>query len=573
MNPVGAGRTARWQPLLTHTFYLAVSLVFATRFFSLAHPGSHVMLEGDPALMCWTLQWVSHALLRDPLHLYAGNVFYPYSHAVVLTDPMVSLAVLNLPVRLVTANPWVGYNLLILAAYYLSCVSGAALARALTHSEHAAIWGGLFWGFLFFRVHHIGHLQILSFQLIPAAVLCLVRFWQRPDGKTLSLLVLVVAAQVLVSWYLAVILAAVLIVVAAGQQWATLRRPGLWRYALAAGLLAMLILPFAWPYRAGFEDSSLAERRALVTTMGDAVHLWDYLTPPAATLPGRLVPGNPYSIWGENTLYIGMTPLVLAVAGLFLACRRPDRSQRRWAVIGVVLVAAGYVLALGFVSPSLGVRLPLHYLARAFPMLAGMRATQRFSLVLYVGILILSSLGMTQTFNRLGARGRTVLLTLAGAAFLLEVYPAELPFTTKRVYAVSNPDRFIAQYQRTRPDSVRVLHLPIYYLVEPYPVEEATYMVDSTWHWARLLNGFSGAVPNGFMDRMQTLGALPEPKAVRLLLELGVDIVAVHGAAGSRRILFDFFSQRPWAGVVPLPDGEFVVVIDHERARSAVAGY
>src|ERR1051326_5699358 len=96
--------------LLQHGLYLGLSVLVATRVFSLSHLGSHQLMDGDPALMCWTMQWVSRALVHDPRHLFTGNAFYPYPHAIVLTDPMISLAILNLPVRLFTSNPWVGYN-------------------------------------------------------------------------------------------------------------------------------------------------------------------------------------------------------------------------------------------------------------------------------------------------------------------------------------------------------------------------------------------------------------------------------------------------------------------------------
>ena len=62
------------------------------------------------------------------------------------------------------------------------------------------MWGGIFWGFLFYRVHHIGHLQILSFQWMPAAVVCLLRFWQRPAVRTAPRFVLAFTGQAPVSW-------------------------------------------------------------------------------------------------------------------------------------------------------------------------------------------------------------------------------------------------------------------------------------------------------------------------------------------------------------------------------------
>src|SRR5262249_33925879 len=156
---------------------------------------------------------------------------------------------------------------------------------------------GLFWGFLFFRVHHIGHLQILSCQWMPAAIVCLARLWRYPTVRHALGFAAVVVVQALVSWYLAVAMGVALGVVALTQPWRRVFAPRVWRgYALAALTIAAGVLPFAWPYRSAFADSSLAVRRALVDTAGDAVRLRDYLVPPVSTLAGAHLEGNPYTI-------------------------------------------------------------------------------------------------------------------------------------------------------------------------------------------------------------------------------------------------------------------------------------
>jgi ABC-type transport system involved in multi-copper enzyme maturation permease subunit len=226
-----------------------------------------------------------------------------------------------------------------------------------------------------------------------------------------------------------------------------------------------------------------------------------------------------------------------------------------------VLVVVGYVLALGYVSPSLGIRLPLAYAARGLPFLAGLRATQRFSLVIYMGILLLSSLGMARV-AAWRPRWATAATAALCALFLVEVFPVVLPFSASHPYSPSVPDRFIAQYQQTRSAPLVVLHLPIHQLRDAYPTDEAIYMTDSTWHWARILNGFSGGEPFGFIERMRILGTLPEPAAVSLVRQLGVDLIAVHGAAArAGNPLWDFFSRQEWARVIRFPNGEFVVMV------------
>ncbi len=544
-----------------HVLYLALSLLFASRVFTITRPTSHAMLNGDPACFAWSLQWMSHALVHKPLHLYAGNTFYPYERSIALTEPNVTLAVLNVPVRWFTSNPWVGYNLLIVAAYYLSCVWGAALVREITGSEIAAVWGGLFWGFLFFRMHHIGHLNILSFQFIPAALLGLIRLWQRPGLRSASLFTLAFVSQTLVSWYLGVIMSVVLLVVAAFRPpRETLSRKVLGWYLAMAVTTAAVVLPFALPYRSALADSSLADRQLGIDTKGDAVALRDYFTPPRATLAGKLVKDNPYEIWGENTLYVGYVPLLLAALAIGDRRRWRNAADRRWIATGLTLMVVGYVLALGFVSPGWGVRLPLHYAASVWPVLGALRSTQRFSLEIYAGVLFLSGLGMARLVRNRPSRSAVAVGTVVAVAFLLEVFPVTLPVKPDRPYAPSAPDRFIALYQGTRAQPLVVLHLPIYYFSESYAVDEATYMVDSTWHWARILNGFSGGEPAGFMERMRVLNGLPDPPAVELIRKLGVDVIAVHRGANVNA-LREFFSRQEWASIVGLPSGEFVVLL------------
>ena len=125
--------------------------------------------------MNWQLQWVSRALYVDPSNLFNGNTFHPHPNVVALTDHMLTLAVVNAPLSLLSDSPWFGYNVLILLAYYLSCVGGYWFMREVTGSHQAGVWAGIFWAFLFFRIHHIGHLQILSYQWMPFVAATLIR--------------------------------------------------------------------------------------------------------------------------------------------------------------------------------------------------------------------------------------------------------------------------------------------------------------------------------------------------------------------------------------------------------------
>src|SRR5262249_29727178 len=146
-----------------------------------------------------------------------------------------------------------------------------------------------------------------------------------------------------------------------------------------------------------------------------------YVFPPDATLIGSLIPGNRHWVWGENTLYIGYVPLLLAAVGTVMAFKeRRDHHGLHLPGLGLALVIIGAILSVGFVSGS-GLKLPLYYLALIFPALGGLRATQRFSLLIYFGVMLLSSLGVAQLSHRdWKPRVASIITALACAVFLFE---------------------------------------------------------------------------------------------------------------------------------------------------------
>ncbi len=546
---------------------------------------SHAIRDGDPALMNWTLQWISHALVSDPTNLFNGNVFHPFANSVALTDHMCSLALMNLPISLVVPGVWSSYNVLIVLAYYLSCVGGYCLIRELTGSRLVAVWAGIYWGVLFFRVHHIGHLQILSFQWIPFVTLYLIRFLRSPSYRTALTCSCLFVMQALVSWYLAVIASLTVIIVAVSH----VRVKGLtWQHAkaatLALGVCIASITPLIPPYIGSFEDTGLADRLERADVIGDATSLASYLVPPKATYVGQVRERNSKdapSIWGERTLYIGYIPLSLSAFGLiaFLFRRRTKatnttgsgrspkwtRDHARWITAALVLVLTGYILSKGFMSHEWGIRLPLYYVSEAVWFIKGMRAPQRFALMLYFGVLVLSSFGLWVVVQR--ARHKLYGIMIVGVVslmFLFEVYPYNLPITPAP-YQVSQLDRLVARYQAQQGQPLVVLHLPVHNRPNsPYPMAEAVYMLDSTVHWAQVVNGYSGSTPRGFMGNMGTLSTLPQPDAIAKLLELDIDLVAIHNSTPDpqRRELLAYFGQQRWSQITTTPEGEYLVFID-----------
>jgi len=525
--------SSRRSLLAACALFLVLSLVFCRRFFDLTDLESHCMTDGDPGLNAWVLDWGTHALTTRGVSMLDGNAFFPYSKSIALVEHMTSLAVLNVFLKPFGSTPWFGYNVLVFLSYFLSGVGGFLFARDLTGSARAGVWGGLFWAFTFFRVHHMSHLQILSFEWMPFCVLYLRRGLREASLKNWGAFTVFFLLQSLVSWYLAVITAFLVVIVGLfALEKSVFERRTLAMLAGSIAISGAAILPVAHAYSVAAAHSTLVDRMATAMTSGDLVHLRDYLYPPAATWIGSQVWLNPYSVWGENTLYIGYTAIVLALAGSI-----PERRSRRSIGLGLALIVIGFWLSKGFVSNELHARLPLYWLARIFPFLAGLRAAQRFSLLVYFGVLILSSLAIART-ERLGARYLpTALLAACSVIFLAEVFPVLLPYDgfRRHHFEYSRIDREIERIQRELGRHVAAIHFPIYHFVDAKPDHESPYLVGSTLHYASLVNGFASAAPLGWVEDVTIDNRLPEPTAVARLVERGVDLVCLHPALPAER--------------------------------------
>lgn len=577
-KPLSDWNKSCWQVILAYTLLAAL---FCSNFFSWTGLESHSIQTGDPALNAWALQWVSKSITADPLNIFNGNAFYPAPNSIALSEHMFSLGLINTIFRPFSESPWFGYNMLIFLAYLLSSLGAYKLIFHITGSRLAGCWSGIFWGFLFFRVHHISHLQILSFQWIPYAVYYLLRYIRTGDNRSALGLICFFTLQALVSWYLAVICTFISIFVFAWvvdrRFWAKPR----WKSHIFILLsVGVALIPFVIPYIDMQEASTLSDRMEFVAASGGNVRLMDYLHPPQGTLLGELIPQNRYWIWQENTLYIGYIPLLLSLLAVvfFLSGSRkmifPDTglTSSRIFWMGAMLCLGGYVMAKGFIASGWNLRLPLSYLADIVPFLAGMRATQRFSLMIYFGVMLLSSLGVYLLAAKVkSTKILHALVAIFCALYIVEVYPYHLPVKPDKTFAYSKLDAEILKIQSNFKRSLTILYLPIFYFQDDYPVEEATYMVGSTLHWAKIVNGFSGELPDTFGERMTILNTFPSGFSMKILKDLNADYVALDKRLplDRRNAILKEVRNNGMGRILSISENEQLIELDKSFAAAA----
>ncbi len=576
--------------------YLFLSVLFCSSVFNWTNLGSHSIQGIDPSLNAWVLQRVTHNLLTDPLHPLDGNVYHPSRNSLTSWDHMTSLAVFNIPFQLMTKNPWVGYNMLIFLAYFISALGGYRLAFTLTGNRHCAFWAGLFWGFLFFRIHHFSHLQILSFQWMPFAVESLISWVKTEKNSHLFRLTLFTLLQSLVGWYLAVINGFLLLTVfmfSVGKK--NLNKSFLVKGLIAGSVFLIVMLPFILAYSGHTTTYRGGEVFSQIAQSGEQILPWDYIHPPTPTLPGRLFKNPRYSIWGENTLYAGIVPLLLLLPGFWLCVRKkrelPLISARRIAMISSGLILVGGIFSLGHNSHTLGTALPWHYVCRIFPYLGFIRATPRFSLLVYMGILMLSAAGLWFILEKVSSRRNKILITGAlSLLFILEVFPWDLPLDPNRPFHFDEVDVRIAEISREAGRELIIVHLvptilsedryiprekdqpDSEYLDSPVARERINLvprlMLGSTLHWSRMLDGISylRITPDHYR---KIANRFPEESALKLIGKYDVDLVImseIPNLVSSSQLAMMVDAAKKLGEVEEVTGGKYILRINKDIA-------
>ena len=512
-------RPSRWH-VLVPALYAAITCVLLWPL--VAHVGSAVAdTIGDPLLNAWTLRWVQHAVLTDPLRLYDGNMFAPNLRSLAFSELLLPQAILAWPIWLITQNVLIAYNISVLITYPLCAIGMYALCRGLGANRGGAFVAGLCFSFAPFRLDNNAHLQVLSMQWMPLALLAVVRFMQRPTRWRFAAVTISVALTSLSSVYYAMMFGtglAVFLIIEAMRQ----RRLFVSRRAL--GLLAALTIAVAIvgaldvPYLVMRREQQIT--RTLDEAYDESAHTGSYLTVTPGNVAWRHI--LPRSGAEHTALFPGGVLLFFAIVG-FRALRRP------WFAGLLGLGAACFVLSFG---PTLGAKdagipLPYRLLYEYVAGFQGIRGPVRFAALVLLALGVFAAIGVTALWEaierrRPAVRRLGVLVAVLVAALVVSDCAARLLPTVP----VSLSDATLAPYRwlASQPNTGTVAEFP----VESEEFRTAFY---STYHWHPLLWGHSGFVPRPtyqLRERFIKGPDYPTPDSLDALIDFGVRTLIVH---------------------------------------------
>lgn len=512
-------RTWRWYAVVPLLYLLLTMLML---WPLVAHLRSAVPdAEADPLLNAWTLRWVQHALVTDPLNLYNANQFSPSMHVLAFSEAMIPQALMAWPIWLVTHDALLSHNLLVLLTYPLCATAMYALCRGLGAVRGGAFVAGLCYAFAPFRLDNASHLQVLSMQWMPLAILAIIRFVQRPSWWRGVAVTLTLALSSLSSLYFLVMfgtgLAVFLLVETIWQRRAFLSRTGI---GLGGALVAtaLILVPFSIPYLQMQHEQAIT--RPIGEASFNAAHAWSYLT----VMPGSLLWQHvlPLAGRGPSALFPGLLLTLLAAVGLV-------RVRRPWlpgiASLGVV----GFVLSFG---PTLGddqhgIPLPYRVLYTHVFGYQGLRGPDRFTVLVLLALCVYAAVGGTWLVERaqqfgvpLARAGLLVTAIVAGGVLLDDGTRLRPMVPVDRSEATLAPYRWLAAQQDTG-------------IVAEFPIQrmETRTAFYSTYHWHPVLWGHSGLTPQAHYELAKRLigeGDTVGPADLEALHDMGVGTLLVH---------------------------------------------
>ena len=494
-------------------FYVACTVVLTWPLP--AHLGTHARATpsyglSDVHLHMWTLAWISRAIVRDPLHLFDANIFYPARLTLAGSDHLLGTLPVAGPVYWLTGSPVAAMNAVVLVSFPLFGLATAALVRVLGGNGWAALLAGFVAAFAPVRIRSFVPVQTFTVQYLPLALLAFVLYLRRGGGRWLAVGLGALLLQLLVAYYVAyaalVGLGVVLAIVALRERDVPVRR---WA-RLAAGLVAVLAATalVSLPYLLRHEGGAIPSYASVLGTTT--------LTP--WMLAGFVRP--------RALVYLGVVPVGLVLVGL-VAAWRGDRERRTTALVFAGVAVVGWLLCLGSHVEIAGVRVPLPYawLSAIVPGFASMRVALRFFLLVTIGMAGLAGLGLALVRERLGA----VVAAALVAATVWQYRPVEwpLPLTPVEQGPTMPP---VYEWLRVHGDGGALLELPL--------GPERTYralnaaslaMYRSTHHWLPLLNGYTAYPPPSYGVLMRVARQLPDPEGLDTLLSLAdVRWILVH---------------------------------------------
>ena len=496
--------------------YAALTFVMALPFSW--NPGTTVVADlPDTHLYIWTLAWDAHAFIRQPLHIFDANIYYPFANTLAYSENLIGSALIAAPIIWLSGNMVLAMNLTALITCWLCGIGAYLLARRVHISVAGAFICGLIFEFAPPRFFRLGQLHLTAVQWMPFSLAFLHSYLETNRRRDLLIAIGCFSLQALSSGHGAVYLTLAIIALLAWH--AAFGTPIAFTQRLrdvgAAG--AYLLAPAVWvmlPYRIAQDEAGL--RRTYLANSQPGIE--SFLASPSRFhqfLQARFI--GPFDKEAVAFLFPGI--LVLILAAIALTSWPARRLRRDNYALFYLLIAIGSLLM--FVDWPFELWRYVYWL----PGFNFIRVPSRFILLVMLALGVLAGMGFDRLAVQLPRTTKSIALAIVSTLLLAEY--VSYPFASVP-YRVDIPA--IDRWLDGQPKPFVVAELPV-----PSPGDlgalerqQTTSMLHATAHWQKTIHGYSG-IRRPFHDQLYLdLTAFPDARSIQSLREVGATHVIVH---------------------------------------------
>jgi hypothetical protein len=442
---------------------------------------------GDPIFNTWLLWWNAHAVPFTE-RWWNPPMFFPMRGALALSEHLAGIGLITTPVQLLHASPLAAYNIALILSFALSGFFTFFLVRRLIPPpcdevirNISAACAALAYGYGPYRAGQLAHLQVLTSQWMPLALLSMHAHIEGGRSRWLACFAAAWIVQGLSNgYYLLYFPVLIVLWLAWFVDWRRRRSRGVSLIGTFVGA-SLLLVPILIKYVA------VQRSLRLVRTPGEMAVF-------SATPGSFLNASGMLAFWPssaalttEDFLFPGLTPIALvtlgAIATVWSARRIPDapsrdRTTRSTFAFYALAAVLMWALALGPATPGSAAWRHPYTLLTHLPGFDGLRVPARFAMLATLCIAVAAGIAFSmiapRTRSRLWLTGIIAIVGLFGDGWM------------RAMPLLPPPGRVVL------PDGVNttVLELP----PDEGAVDVAA-MYRQTQHGRPIINGYSGHTP------------------------------------------------------------------------------
>ena len=415
--------------------------------------GVAIKPAGDQLWQVSVLDGQLRALFSEPGTFFQGYFYHGMGDALYGSDLLLGLLLIFAPLRLVTGNADLAFNLTWHVAFWLNAALMYVAVLVLTRNRWAALVAGAVFAFGAIQINYAqSHFQYAGSWWIPLALLFSVRFARSRSWKDFAAAVLCVWLQFVTVPMLSYMAGFVVIVFAVipGISWSVRNRNWLapLQMLVAAAVLTAAFSPVVVGYFE-FSDDWNAQRE-ITEVQGGSLQLTDYLSPSSRLRWYESMQALFPVPTGERRVFPGFVPLAMGVLGLVLGGLALARRERlgRYAVGALLLVVGSLMLSLGphwkADETVTDIELPYLFLFENFSAFRAVRVVARFAVLANVGLALLAGIAVAMAARHFRDRPRMAGLLGIGIAAAVLVESFTLPLNVNPLLEDASLDALLA---------------------------------------------------------------------------------------------------------------------------------